>query len=62
MTITAKKCRFYAKKSRLLGADLTVPLERRTQAIAMARSWTALAIGIDRDAARKLLLVVPHKP
>jgi hypothetical protein len=49
MTISAKKCRIYAKRSYLLGTDLTVAAARRDQALAMAVSWTALATGIDRD-------------
>jgi hypothetical protein len=51
MTISARKCRLYAKKSYALGTDPTVTLKRRTLALVMALSWTALATGIDRDKA-----------
>jgi hypothetical protein len=61
MTISARKCRVYAKKSYVLGTDPTVALKRRRRALAMARSWAALAGGIDRDKASEASRQIPIK-
>jgi hypothetical protein len=50
--LTSAQCRVYAKRSRVLGKSLHIPLKRRTQALSMALKWTALAEGIDRDDAK----------
>jgi hypothetical protein len=50
--LTSTQCRVYAKRSRVLGKSLHIPLKRRTQALSMALKWIALAEGIDRDDAK----------
>jgi hypothetical protein len=50
--LTSAQCRVYAKRSRVIGKSLHIPLKRRTQALSMALKWTALAEGIDRDDAK----------
>jgi hypothetical protein len=50
--LTSALCRVYAKRSRVLGKSVHIPLKRRTQAMSMAQKWTSLAEGMDRDEAK----------
>jgi hypothetical protein len=59
--ITSVKCRAYAKRSRLLGKSVQIPLKRRAQALSMARKWTALADGIERDEAKLAFVSISHR-
>jgi hypothetical protein len=52
VAITSKKFRMYAKQRHLLAADYSIPVKRRTQALAMALLWVRLADRIDQDNAK----------